>query len=473
MAKRFRYLAADGGEVEVATSDELVARILAGELTEDMLLYDALSNGWAPARSHEVFLSRITLPREGPSEALDAEPDAAPDLPDLAFTLEVEAAAPDTDEVVSRLLRERNDAPVDPSSARREDLATLPEASAAIESSDPPEEPSRTAPADVPTLPSGAEAGVFTDEDGAAPRETPPGRWAASARSGSGYAQEARYPGRRPPAPRSPLYGKNGRVAVRLLGAAGATMATLAVVLVVAVLADEVETAPRAPAPLPASLATEAPAESSAQPRPGGISASLAATESGALGDMMRGMDSLRTAYGVERVPRAWLEGVYLAHASRYPEVRSFWERYRGYVEEVRDQEEDLFRTSLLATLETQNLSGPIVSIRLARAIRLFEAERPLRDPVYLSMIELADASVELHDLLVAREHEIRYEPVSAGFSREPVIEAVPLTPELRDEMNALLDRIFLSIERVYGDRIAPREELAGALAHGLRSETQ
>jgi hypothetical protein len=86
MSARFRYLAPDGREVEIATTDELVEAFTAGRIQKDTLLYDAYGGGWAPARSHSALLGV--------------------DLSDVAFTL-AESPPEATEEVLARLLRER------------------------------------------------------------------------------------------------------------------------------------------------------------------------------------------------------------------------------------------------------------------------------------------------------------------------------------------------------------------------------
>jgi hypothetical protein len=70
-------------------------------------------------------------------------------------------------------------------------------------------------------------------------------------------------------------------------------------------------------------------------------------------------------------------------------------------------------------------------------------------------------AALSLHTFLEANEGDIDYEPASGGLSRDPVLEAVPASEELGDEMWArvgeitdALDALGL-LDRVTTDRLA------------------
>jgi hypothetical protein len=202
-------------------------------------------------------------------------------------------------------------------------------------------------------------------------------------------------------------------------------------------------------------------------PAPTGAS-EVTLLEDRALEDMVVEMERLQAAHRVDRVPPLWLEGIYLAEATRFPEVRSFWERYAEYVHEMRSSEEQLFRRSLLARMEEEALSEAEVSMRVARAMRTFNSDWDRRAAVYNGMLELSSAAIDLHDFLVKNERRISHAPAAAGFSSEPITEAIPATRELGVEMNRALDRLLLSLEATQGNRIAPRDELPQTLRRGL-----
>jgi hypothetical protein len=205
----------------------------------------------------------------------------------------------------------------------------------------------------------------------------------------------------------------------------------------------------------------------------GPASAELSQTEGDALDHMVGEMERLQAEQGIGQVPAAWLEGIYLAEASRFPDVREFWVKQRDFLREMQASEEQLFRESLTRRLAAKGLSDSQTAMQLAGALNDFRADQPRRAEVYRSMIELADAALDLHDLLVEHEDGISYEPAGPGLSREPITEAVPEDRRLAAEMNRRLDRLFDALETTQGSRIAPREELPGALRRGLTSNAR
>jgi hypothetical protein len=52
---RFRYIDDKGREIDLETVEALAARIQLGALREDMSLYDAAADRWAPASEHDIF----------------------------------------------------------------------------------------------------------------------------------------------------------------------------------------------------------------------------------------------------------------------------------------------------------------------------------------------------------------------------------------------------------------------------------
>jgi hypothetical protein len=77
-----------------------------------------------------------------------------------------------------------------------------------------------------------------------------------------------------------------------------------------------------------------------------------------------------------------------------------------------------------------------------ARAEAGFLAARPDRRPVYQRLRDVVVAALGLHEFLVANEDNIEYDPAAGGASRDPVLEAVPATPELGTEMWDRVDSI-------------------------------
>jgi hypothetical protein len=203
-----------------------------------------------------------------------------------------------------------------------------------------------------------------------------------------------------------------------------------------------------------------------------GLVSRFAGAEDSGFRHMVAGIDSLRRTYNVAVVPPAWLEGNYLADASKYPEVKEYWLRYRSFLNAVQASDTALFRVGFAARLRDEGVEGPVLSLRLSQAMTGFEETQPIRSSMYLHMAELTAASLALHDLLVERESDISYEPaLDRRLSRDPVVEALPLDTILRDRMWVLLDRIFASLERLGGgDLGANRQNLTEALLEGVKA---
>jgi hypothetical protein len=423
MSVRFRYLAPDGREVEISTHDALVRAFMSGEIRDDTLLYDAEGGGWAPARSHSILMDL--------------------DLPGAAFTL-TDAEPLTAEEVVAELAKER-----DALSALSSPPALRPLARTEERRPSSPREGTGVAP---------------RDDSPRRPAPPPPAATASAPRpeaGDGGYRRSGEGSG-------LPLRTGQRRRSVAALGVVTTAFAAVAGALTLALLLGEPTTTPAEAAPLPASdpLPADGPRATSASGA--GLGSAVSAAEASALQDLVTEMERLQVARGVDRVPSDWLEGLYLAEASRYPEVAAYWQHFAAYVEEMRAAESPLFHRVLLLRLQAHDLSEAQISMRLSRGIRSFEVDRPRREAVYASLTALSGAAQALHALLVSREDEISYEPAARGLSREPVTEAVPESAELRQELNRRLDDVLLAIEQLNGSRVAPRDELPLALRRGI-----
>lgn len=130
-----------------------------------------------------------------------------------------------------------------------------------------------------------------------------------------------------------------------------------------------------------------------------------------------------------------WLAGRYMAGAGDYTPVRLYWEAMGRYVQVMRAREGELFATELAAALDTVPLAPDDRRQVEARSIAGFAAAAPERDAVYAQLRAVADAALQLHLFLEQNQAEIDYDPIDSGLSRDPVLEAVPATEELGDEM--------------------------------------
>jgi hypothetical protein len=465
MQFRFLYLNAEGVETKVSTLDELAERVRGGAVTEDTVLYDAETREWGPARAHGAWRSILAEyddvggeaeePASGDVAAGDelspgpdplADPRAgtppatrltlAPDFLDDEAAVAAFVAARERER---REEAQRRGSDLPPPDVVRE--RTLVPGRPADEASDGP---------DTGAPPPPRSAAVH--------QETVVGE---PARPGAEGGEAARTD-----LPTGPTRAGMRRRRRRIVNRAVTVgVAVLALVLVRAWTgggeadADDVaagdEGVPGVPPPVDdEDLATV-----------------LAEVEGSAFESMVVAMDSLRSVFGVEAPPEGWLEGHYLANASSYDRVPAYWQRYETYVQELRLRDEEYFRQGYVARLAAAGLTGPVASIRLARAMADFDEEAPARDSIYTAMEGVAGAALSLHELLVERESRITWTPVRPGFvTRDPILEAVPDDEELRRELNERLDLLLDRMDVVRGGLPGSSAELGAAALTSLRT---
>ena len=102
------------------------------------------------------------------------------------------------------------------------------------------------------------------------------------------------------------------------------------------------------------------------------------------------------------------------------------------------------------------------------RADSGFVAARGGRLEAYGLMDDLINASLDLHTFLLDNEENITYQPASAGMS-DPVLEAVPSTEALGEQMWSQMDGITDALARLGTlDRVT-RERLFAVLFDRIR----
>lgn len=182
---------------------------------------------------------------------------------------------------------------------------------------------------------------------------------------------------------------------------------------------------------------------------PAELQAPFGTAWSGAYGDLLQAFDAMGRARPLaERPGRDWLEGVYLAYASRYPAEGEYWSGLGALVRDFRLSEDSIFASRVRSRLEAQRLPDGDRELLLREALRRFEESRPARVRVYAQAEGIAAAAAELHGLLVQHEEEILYEPFTvSGVSRDPVIEAVPTNRPLAETMWSLIDRVTRGLQ--------------------------
>lgn len=490
MKHRFRYLDEQGHQVEVADLATLREHARAGRLDDDTLLYDSLTDEWAPASQHSAyrllddpladeeegdgrpehgvdgasetpagegtFSGRTEGEKPGGAEGGEGLPDVPTpgggdfDFPDLDVTLAPDEVIESTDEVVQKLLRERErEGGVDPLPSLMRgyrpgrDLVPPGEAEEAEDDPWKAERPPRRGPEplDPEDQPVRSSGRARRRADAAATGSKPRGRRTPREPKGTRYRIEI---------PRS----------VVLLG--GVLLVSAAVYGV-----------SRAVNPSGSAQASTGGPESVEGATRTASSSPWTAAEGSAFRDMLEGVDSLREVYSVERIPSMWLAGPYLADADTFPEIREYWENYQRFVDGVRSQDTALFRRSFVDRMQEQGVSGSMVSIRLARALDTFRESQPARDTVYERMEDLAASALDLHELLADRSEDLVYDPVTAErASRQPILEAWSDDPYLRRSIWGLLDRITANLALLEYDAGWGRSDLTERLFQELRTRS-
>jgi hypothetical protein len=170
-----------------------------------------------------------------------------------------------------------------------------------------------------------------------------------------------------------------------------------------------------------------------------------------ALADMILGMTELRLQASLpERPPTEWLSGRYLAGASGFPEVLTYWEGMDALLSSLRSREEDLFRAALEAHMESTALPAADRTVIQERAMAGLQAALPDRDIVYDRLADVITAVTGLHEFLLDNEDNIDYAPAASGTA-DPVLEAVPISKALGDDMWGRIDRITAALEAMGG----------------------
>jgi hypothetical protein len=160
--------------------------------------------------------------------------------------------------------------------------------------------------------------------------------------------------------------------------------------------------------------------------------------------------DSLPVLRGIPAEPdAAWLGSRYLADAGEFPGVAEYWAMLDRYAGEILDREQDFFVAAYEARLIDSTAVAepdPDDAVLVDRAGAGFLAGRPERRTVYRQLQAVIDAATDLHRFLVENQDRIDYEPHPEG---DPVLEAVPETADLGDEMWDRVDGITAALDRL------------------------
>jgi len=301
--------------------------------------------------------------------------------------------------------------------------------------------------------PSGADeedSGALTlDEPAEAEADAPP------ASEGEDAAWEGRRPSEprtRPSPPRRPKKSKTpiimGAVAVVVVGVGG-FFGWKAISSVASRPDPEGET----PA-LPAVVIPDIPAE---------LLPIMRDFAESALSEMMSELRGMQGEFDLQAEPRSdWLSGAYLGTASQFGDVEQYWLGIEAFVDRLRSVDRQVFHDIYVAQVETAGIAADTAAMLVERADSGFLAAREDRFEAYNKMDDLVNAALDLHVFLVDNEPDIIYEPAAGGISRDPVLEAVPSSAALGDDMWGMVDNITDALDNLGTlDRVTTERLLA------------
>ena len=149
---------------------------------------------------------------------------------------------------------------------------------------------------------------------------------------------------------------------------------------------------------------------------------------------------------GLASPPRDWLAGVYLGNASRYESVETFWADIGNVLEALRALDVAGFHAHYERSLAAVSVPEESRALVAERADSGFVAAAADREAVYALVDDLVESALGLHEFLVVNEASIDYVPASS-MTADPVLEARPATPEIRNGLNAWIERVYRSLD--------------------------
>ncbi|MEQ9398047.1 MAG: hypothetical protein RJQ04_02655 [Longimicrobiales bacterium] len=167
-----------------------------------------------------------------------------------------------------------------------------------------------------------------------------------------------------------------------------------------------------------------------------------------ALAGTIADLSALQAEFDIPAEPREeWLAGAYLANAGDFAAVEAYWQGIAAFVDRVREVDTQVFHDQYVAAMEAAEVPEDTRPILLERADSGFLATREDRLEAYALMGALVDAALDLHGFLLSNQADIEYTPAAGGVSRDPVLEAVPATEELGDEMWGRVGQITSALD--------------------------
>jgi hypothetical protein len=189
----------------------------------------------------------------------------------------------------------------------------------------------------------------------------------------------------------------------------------------------------------------------------------------GAIADAITEVDRNSAGGAPSEPDPQWLRGNYLANASRFASIETFWSGMGQFMQGVRGAEWRLYRDKLALRVGAAGIAADTVAMMLERADAGFVSAAAARTEAYADLERLVETALALHDFLVLNDASIDYRPAAVSTA-DPILEAVPSSPALGDQMEERIADYTGSLDAALGsvDRVT-RARLTSALIARLQ----
>jgi hypothetical protein len=189
----------------------------------------------------------------------------------------------------------------------------------------------------------------------------------------------------------------------------------------------------------------------------------------GAIADLVAEADRATAAGAPPEPDPQWLRGNYLANASQFAGIETFWMSIGQLVDAVREAEGERLSERLAQRAERERIPADTAALLIERAEAGFVAAAAARRGVYAAFDRLVDAALELHGFLVQNDASIEYRPASVSTA-DPILEAVPASPAIGAAMEQRIGGYTGALDGALGsiDRVS-RARLISALSTRLQ----
>jgi len=165
-----------------------------------------------------------------------------------------------------------------------------------------------------------------------------------------------------------------------------------------------------------------------------------------------------------------WLAGIYLANAGDFDNVQAFWDGMSVFLDGVRAIDLATFDAAYQNALQSAGVSEADGALMRARADSGFVGAAPVRAATFDKVEELITGALALHSFLVANQANIEYVPAS-NITTDPVLEANPSTPEIREAMEGQIDVVTRALADLGYMDLVTAEGLWGTVLQQMQED--